>query len=84
MPGPHQHQEHVGTRRKVRRLVANDQRPELLLTLFNRVAQHFNDALVDGVHLGMKLDTRHTVSQVDERGRAIIAQYLIAGLQYLQ
>ena len=73
LPCAHEHQEQVGPRGEVSRLVADDDCPELFLTLFDSIAQHVDDALVDRVHFGVELDTGYTISQVDKRSRTVIA-----------
>src|SRR5579884_435422 len=62
----HQHQQHVGARREVLRLVTDDDGAELLLALLNSIAQHLDDALVDSIHLRVELDAGHAVAQIDQ------------------
>src|SRR5712692_5625046 len=76
----HQHQEDIRARREVCRFITDDQRAKLLFAFLDDIAQHLNDTLVDGVHLRMKLDTGYIVAQIDQRGRAIIAQDVSPGL----
>src|SRR5271157_43315 len=58
----HENQHEVSACREVRCFIVNNHSAELLPTLFNGVAQHFNDTLVDGVHLGMELEASHAIT----------------------
>src|SRR5579885_599610 len=80
----HQHQQHVGARREVLRLVTDDDGAELLLALLNSIAQHLDDALVDSIHLRVELDANHAVAQIDQRGGAVVAQHPVFGLRRCQ
>src|SRR5581483_1880700 len=81
LPGSHQHQQQIRARRKVRRLIADDQGAELAGSLLNGVAQHFNDAFIYGVHLGMELKAGHTVTQINQSCRAVISYHFVASFK---
>ncbi len=62
----HKHQHDVGACGKDCGIIVNDNGTELLLACLNSVTHHFDDALVDGVHLGMELDAGHAITEVDQ------------------
>jgi len=65
-------QEHeVGADGEVRRLVPDDQPAEIFFQLFKTGVQNMNNVRADGVHLGVILDARHPIAQVDQTGAGI-------------
>src|SRR5579859_103707 len=77
LSGSHQDQEEVGARGEVSGLIADHQGAELLWTLFYSVAQHLDNALVDGVHLGVELDAAYSIAQVDQRGGVVLVYHAL-------
>src|SRR5690242_17383047 len=84
LPCSHQHQQQIRACREVPCLVANDKSTELLLSLFNGIVQHLNDTFIDGVHLGMELDTAYTIAKINEHCRAVVTDHFVICLNCCQ
>ena len=62
----HENQHEVSPGREIRRIIVKNHSTELLLTLLSDIEQHFNDTLVDRVHLGMEFEASHTITKVNQ------------------
>src|SRR5258708_32513149 len=69
----HKHQHDLGACGKDCGIIVNHNSTELLLACLNSVTHHFDDDLVDGVHLGIELDSGHSITAANHCARSILA-----------
>src|SRR6185436_73760 len=67
----HQHQHDVCADAEVHALVADDESDEVFLDFAECKLQHLKRVAANGVHLRVKLETRDTVANVDQRGAGV-------------
>ena len=63
----HQHQHDVRADAEVRALIAHHEPDEILFNFRERKLQHLKCVAADRVHLGVKLETRHAIADIDQR-----------------
>ncbi len=80
----HQHEHQVRAHRKVLALIADYQSQEILFDFGQRYLQHLERVAPDRVHLRMKLETGHTIAQINQRGAGVISNDACAIFQRLQ
>ena len=74
----HGKQHEVGAHRKVRRLVAHHQTDPLMFGPRYRLVGHAQGIGADGIHLRVKAQAEHPVTQIDYRRSAVALHHLAA------
>src|SRR5687767_14972736 len=71
----HQHQHDVGADAEVWSLVSDDETDEVFVNFGERKLQHLERVAADGVHLRVKLETRNTITDVEQRRAGVFLDY---------
>ena len=82
--GSHDRQEEVGARGEVLSLAADHQTFEIKDGAIQSFVEHAKHIGIEGVHLGMELDTSHAVAQVNQRGAQVLLDQLTSSLLLLE